>query len=76
MMRINHSSTSQGLPSSLWVGVSEAKPSGGDEPGFYVRVERASSHEDQHFTPKGAIAFVLPIDELWWVPHSDALQAE
>jgi hypothetical protein len=73
MLPINHSQMSQGLPSSLWVGVSEAKPSGKDEPGFYVGVERTSSHKDQHFTPKGAVAFVLPIDELWWVPYSDAL---
>jgi hypothetical protein len=76
MLPINHSYTSQGLPSSLWVGVSEAKPSGGDEPGFFVWVECASTHEDQHFTPKGAIVLVFPIDELRWVPHSDTLQAK
>jgi hypothetical protein len=52
------------------------KPSGGDEPGFYVEVECAPTHEDQHFTPKGAIALVFPIDVLWRVPYSDALQAE
>jgi hypothetical protein len=73
MLPINHLQTSQGLPSSLWVGVGEAKPSGGDKPRFYVGVERASSHEDQHFTPKGAVAFILPIDELRWVPYSYSL---
>jgi hypothetical protein len=67
---------SQGLPDSLWVGVMKTKPNGGDEPGFYVGVECAPTHEDQHFTPKGAIAFVFLIDVLRWVPRSDALQAE
>jgi hypothetical protein len=67
---------SQGLSGSLWVGVLETKPSGGDELGFYVGVECAPTHEDQHFTLKGATAFVFPTDVLWWVPHFDALQAE
>jgi hypothetical protein len=73
VLLINHSQLSQGLPSSLGVGVSEAKSSGGDEPGFYVGVERASFHEDQQLTSTGAVAFVLPIDELRRIPYSDAL---
>jgi hypothetical protein len=60
MLPINHSQTSQGLPSSLWVGVGEVKTSGGDEPGFYVGVERTSSHEDQHFTPNGCRSVRTP----------------
>jgi hypothetical protein len=67
---------SQGLPGSLRISVLKTEPSGGDEPRFYVAVECASTHEDQHFTPKGAIELVFPIDELRWVSHSDALQAE
>jgi hypothetical protein len=30
-------------------------------------------HKDQQLTPKGAVASVLPVDELWRIPYSDAL---
>jgi hypothetical protein len=63
----------QGLPSSLGVGVGKAKTSGVDEPWLYVGVKRASSHKDQQLTPKGAEAFVFPVNELWRIPYSDAL---
>ena len=76
MMFVNHTQTSQGFSGSLSVGVWEAKASGGDEPGFHVRIAGALSHEDHHVTPKGAPGVVLSVDILWWVHNSDAFQAE
>ena len=61
MMFVNHTQTSQGFSGSLSVGVWEAKASGGDEPGFHVRIAGALSHEDHHVTPKGAPGVVLPV---------------
>ena len=76
MMFVNHTQTSQGFSGGLSVGVWEAIASGGDEPGFHVRIASALFHEDLHVTPKGAPRVVLPVDVLWWVHNSDAFQAE
>ena len=76
MMFVNHTQTSQGFLGGLSVGVREAKASGGDEPGVYVRVAGASSHENHHVTTKSDPGVVFPVDILWWVHHSDAFQAE
>ena len=64
MMLVNHAQASQGFSGGLSVGVWEAKASGGDEPGFHVRVAGALSHEDHHITPKGAPGVVLPVNVL------------
>ena len=69
MMLVNHMQTPQGFSGGLSVGVWEAK-------GFHVRVAGALSHEDHHVTPKGAPGVVLPVNVLWWVHNSIALQAE
>jgi hypothetical protein len=76
MTLIDHTQVSQSFSGSLMVSVREAKPSGGDEPGIYVGVECAFSHEDHHITQKGASVIVLPIGVLWWVHNPDACQAE
>ena len=76
MMLVNHTQVSQGFSGSLSVGVWEAKASGGDEPGFHVKIAGALSHEDHHVAPKGAPGVVLPVDVLRWVHNSDAFQAE
>ena len=76
MMLVDHAQTSQGFSGGFSVGVWEAKASGGDEPGVHVRVASAFSYEDHHVAPKGAAGVVLPVDVLWWVHISDALQAE
>ena len=72
MMFVNHTQTSQGFSGSLSVGVWEAKASGGDEPGFHVRIVGAFPHEDHHVAPKGAPGVVLPVDVLRCVHNSDA----
>ena len=66
MMLVDHAQTSQGFSGGFSVGVKEAKASGGDEPGVYVRVAGASSHENHHVAPKSATRVVFPIDILWW----------
>ena len=76
MMFVNHTQTSQGFSGGLSVGVWEAKASGGNEPGFHVRIASALSHEDHPITPKGAPGVVLPVDVLRWVHNPDASQAE
>ena len=76
MMLVDHAQTSQDFSDGLSVGVREAKPSGGDEPGVHVRVAGAFSLKDHHVAPKSAPGVVLPVDVLWWVHNSDALQAE
>ena len=76
MMLVGHMQTSQGFSGGLSVGVWDAKASGGDEPGFHVRIVGALSHEDHHVAPKGAPGVVLPVDVLLWVHNSDAFQAE
>ena len=76
MMLVDHTQTSQGFSGGLSVGVWEAKASGGDEPGFHVRIAGTLSHEDHHVTPKGAPGVVLPVDVLWWVHNSDAFNGE
>ena len=76
MMFVNHTQTSQGFSGGLSVSVWEAKASGGDEPGFHVRVAGAHSHEDQHVTPNGAPRVVLPVDVLRSVHNSDVFQAK
>ena len=76
MMLVDHTQASQGFSGSISVSVWEAKASGGDEPGFHVRIAGAFSHEDHHVAPKGAPGVVLPVDVLWWVHNSDAFQAE
>ena len=76
MMFVNHTQTSQGLLGGLLVGVWEEKASGGDEPGFHVRIAGAFFHKDHHVTPKGAPGVVLPEDVLRWVHNSNAFQAE
>ena len=76
MMLVDHAQTSQGFLGGLSVGVWEAKASGGDEPGFHVRIASAFPHEDHHVAPKGAPGVVLPVDVLRWVHNSDAFQAE
>ena len=75
-MLVDHMQTSQGFSGDLLVGVREAKTSGGDEPGVYVRVAGASSHENHHVAPKSALGVVLPVEKLWWIHNSDAFQAE
>ena len=50
MMFVNHTQTSQGFSGSLSVGVWEEKASGGDEPGFRIRIAGALSHEEHHVT--------------------------
>ena len=72
MMLVNNTQASQGFLDSLSVGVWEAKASGGNEPGFHVRIAGAFSHEDHHVAPKGASGVVLPVDVLRWVQNSDA----
>ena len=64
MMFVNHTQTSQSFSGGLSVGVREAKASGGDEPGFHVRIAGAFSHEDHHVAPKGAPGVILPVDVL------------
>ena len=64
MMLVDHTQTSQGLSVGFLVGVSEAKASGGDELGVYVRVAGASSHETHHVAPKSAPGVVFPVDIL------------
>ena len=76
MMFVNHTQTPQGFSGGLSVGVWEAKATGGDEPGFHVRIAGALSHEDHHVTPKGAHGVVLLVDVLRWVHNSDAFKAE
>ena len=76
MMLVDHTQASQGFSGGLSVGMWEAKPSGGDEPGVHVRVAGAFSHEDHHVAPKSAPGVVLPVDVFWWVHNSDAFQAE
>ena len=76
MMLVDHTQVSQGFSGDLSVCVREAKASGGDEPGFHVRIAGALSHEDHHVTPKGASGVVLPVGVLRWVHNSDAFQAE
>ena len=76
MMLVDHTQASEGFSGGLSVGVWEAKASGGDEPGFHVRVAGALSHEDHHVTPKGAPRVVLPVGALRWVHNSDAFPAE
>ena len=76
MMLVDHTQTSQGFSGGLSggfsVGVWEAKASGGDEPGFHVRIAGAFSHEDHHVAPESAPGVVRPVDVLWWVYNSDA----
>ena len=43
MMLVDHTQTSQGFSGGFSVGVREAKSSGGDELGVYVRVAGSSS---------------------------------
>ena len=43
MMLVDHTQASQGFSGGLSVGIWEAKASGGDEPGVYVRVAGAFS---------------------------------
>ena len=76
MMSVDHTQTSQGFSGGLSVGVWEAKASGGDEPGFHVKIVGALSHEDHYVTPTGAPGVVLPVDVLRCVHNSDAFQAE
>ena len=76
MMLVDHTQALQGFSDGLSVGIWEAKASGGDKPGVHVRVAGALSHEDHHGAPKSAPGFVLPVDVLWWVHHSDAFQTE
>jgi len=76
MMFVNHTQASQSFSGGLSVGVREAKASGGDEPGFHVRITGTLSHEDHQVTPKGAPGVILPVGVLQWVHNSDALQAE
>jgi len=76
MMFVNHTKTSQGFSGGLSVGVWEAKASGGDEPGFHVRIAGALSHKDHYITPTGAPGVVLPVDVLRCVHNSNAFQAE
>ena len=76
MMLVYHTQASHGFTGGFSVGVWEAKASGGDEPGFYVRIAGTFSHEDHHVAPKSAPRVVLPVDILWWVHNSDAFQAE
>ena len=64
MMLVDHTQASQGFSGGLSVGIWEAKASGGDEPGFHVRIAGALSHEDHHITPKGAPGVVLPVNVL------------
>ena len=71
MMFVNHTHTLQGFLGGLWVGVWEAKASGGDEPGFHIKITGALSHKDHHVAPKGAPGVVFPVDVLWWVHNSD-----
>jgi len=76
MMFVNHTQTSQGFSGGLSVGVWEAKASGGDEPGFYVRIAGALPHKDHYITPTGASGVVIPVDVLQCVHNSDAFQTE
>ena len=76
MMFVHHTQESQGFLGGLSVGVWEAKASGGDDPGFHVRVAGALSHADHHVTPKGAPRVVLPVDVLQGIHNSDASQTE
>ena len=76
MMLVDHTQTSLGFSGGLSVGVREAKASGGDEPGFHVRIVGAFSHEDHHVAPKSAPGVIPPVDVLWWVYNSDTFQAE
>jgi hypothetical protein len=76
MMFVNHTQTSQGFSGGLSVGVWEAKASGGDEPGFHVRIVGALPHEDHYVTPTGAPGVVLLVDALRCVHNSNAFQAE
>jgi len=76
MMLVNHTQASQGFSGGLPVGVWEAKASGGNEPGFHVRIAGAFSHEDHHVTLKGAPGVILPVNVLQWVHDSNAFQAE
>ena len=76
MMFVNHTQTSQGFSGGLSVGVWDAKASGGDEPGFHVRMTGALSQKNHYVTPTGAPGVVLSVGVLWWVHNSDALQAE
>ena len=75
-MLVDHTQTLQDFSAGFSVGVRDAKASGGDEPGVYVRVAGVSSHENHHVAPKSALGVVFPVDILWWVHHSDAFQAE
>ena len=76
MVLVDHTQTSEGFTGSFSVGVGETKSSGGDEPGFHIRIAGAFSHEDHHIAPESAPGVVLPVDVLWWVHHSNAFQAE
>ena len=76
MMLVDHTQASQGFSGGLSVGVREAKASGGDEPGFHIRVAGSLSHEDHHVALESAPGVVLPVDVLWWVHNSDAFQAK
>ena len=75
-MLVNHTQASQGFSGSLSVGVWDAKASGGDEPGFHVRIAGALSHKDHYVTPTSVPRVVLLVGVLWWVQNSDAFQAE
>ena len=76
MVLVDHTQTSEGFTGSLPVGVRETKTSGGYELGIHIRVAGALSHENHYVAPKSAPGFVLPVDVLWWVHHSNAFQAE
>jgi len=76
MMLVDNTQTSQGFLGGFSVGVWEAKASGGDEPGFHVRVAGALSHKNHYVTPTGAPGVVLRVGVLRWVHNSDAFQAE
>ena len=76
MVLVDHTQTSEGFTGGFLVGVKETKSSGGDEPGIHIRVADALSHENHYVTPKSAPGVVFLVDVLWWVHHSNALQAE
>ena len=76
MMPVDHAEASQGFTGGFSIGVWEAETSSGDEPRVHIWVAGALSHEDHQVAPKSALGVVLPVEKLWWVHNSDALQAE
>ena len=73
-MFINHTQTSQGFSGSLSVGVWDAKASGGDEPGFHVRIAGALPYKDHYVTPKGVPGVVNPPEYTYREYNSNAFQ--